>query len=75
VTTTAKSAARKSTPRLTVAYYALQDGQGGSSHYSVKDGTQTIARVGTGPVATDADEKWAQLFAAAPTSWKPAEPC
>ena len=63
---TTKSAARKPRPRLTVAYYASQDGQGGSSHYSVKDGTQTIARVGAGKVATDADETWAQLFAAAP---------
>ena len=63
---TTKSAARKPRPRLTVAYYASQDGQGGSSHYSVKDGTQTIARVGAGKVATDTDETWAQLFAAAP---------
>jgi hypothetical protein len=57
---------RKFAPRLTVAYYVSADGQGGSSHYSVKDGDETVARIGTGQVATAADEEWARLFAAAP---------
>jgi hypothetical protein len=63
---TTNPAARKTKPRLTVAYYASQDGQGGSSHYSIKEGAKTIARIGTGQAATTADEKWARLFAAGP---------
>jgi hypothetical protein len=64
--TTKGPTGRKFPPRLTVAYYASADEQGGSSHYSVKDGDETIARIGTGQVATPADEEWARLFAAAP---------
>jgi hypothetical protein len=50
---------------LSLAYYASQDGKGGSSHYAVKDGEKTICRT-TSQVATEQDEKMMRLFTAAP---------
>ncbi len=45
----------------TVAYYATQDGQGGSSHYTIKYGSETVVR-SEGQVADDRDEANARLI-------------
>ena len=47
----------------TVAYYATQDGQGGSSHFAVKCGERTLVRT-TCQVASDEDESNIRLMAA-----------
>ena len=49
----------------TVAFYAIQDGAGGSNVCSVKAGTRTLARTAC-QVITDEDEANIRLMAAAP---------